>query len=485
MAHLRVKNGPTTGTIYDIKEDTITIGRDESATICIANSSTSRNHAEVFIIGNMCFIKDLDSRNGTFVNNEKINEELLQEGDCITIGGIDLIFETGIIKNNENISNQLSNADFSGPTTELSLEELGLETQEVSNNKDALMSIYKLSKITSTAIREDALLSQASATIHQILKAEGVYFFKLDKHNNKNITLKGKFECEGASMKMVSKSILKRVMKFGKAVLTLDASLDKRFNANESVVSNNIHSAISAPLISRGKIVGIVYALKVKLFETFDDSALKLLTLCGLQVGTAIDNFENIHLEQRHTTEMLNLLVRAVEQRFPDLVGHSQRVKQYATAIAENLNLDPTRIQEIQWAAMLHETGRLGLNDAELSNVSNEDIKLIQLSKKLILQINAMPNVLPIILNMFERYDGSGFPNAISGDDIPIEAQILGIANHFDMLTTFGLEDEPLSTQDAMSHIQDMTGVLFSIQISTALQATFSDGTLFLPFNKK
>lgn len=483
MAQLRIKNGPNAGTIYEIAEETITIGRDEAATICIANSSTSRHHAEVFTIGQMCFVKDLESRNGTNVNNEKVSEELLQEGDCITIGGINFVFESGALKN-ENIAHELEPADFSGPTTELSLEELGLETGTSSSTSESLVAIYNLSKVISAETRESSLLQKTSALIHQMLDAEGVYFFKVDNASSKNINLKGKFECEGASLKMVSRSILKRVMKFGKAVLTLDAALDERFNANESVITNNIHSAIAAPLVSRGKTVGIVYALKVKLFERFDASALELLTLCGIQIGAAIDNFENIRREQRNISEMLQLLVRAVELRFPELVGHSQRVSQYATALAENLNIDPEKIRTIQWAALLHEAGRLGLNANEQETIGNEDKRLVELSEKMVQEISDMPQVLPIILNMFERYDGSGFPNGTRGDDIAIESQILGLANHFDVLTSFGIDDDPLSTKDALLQIQDMSGGLFSAQLCAALQSTFTDGTLFLPLNK-
>ena len=487
MAQLRIKNGPATGSIFEIDDETITIGRDENAVVCIANTSTSRNHAEVFTIGQMCFVKDLGSRNGTMVNNEKITEELLQEGDSISVGGIHLVFETGAIKNNENIAGELEASDFSGPTTELSLDELGLDTASSADTNESLVAIYNLSKVISNEVREGSLLSKTASVIHQMLNAQGVYFFSVDPEDNKHISLKGKFECEGASMKMVRRSILKRVMKFSKAVLTLDATLDQRFNANESVVTNNIHSAIAAPLISRGKTIGIVYALKVKLYETFDDSALELLTLCGIQVGSALDNFENIRHEERNISEILEVVTRSVELRFPILAGHSQRVGQYATALAENINLPPAKLRSLQYSAIMHDAWRLGIEDTTESNPLVDDETLVPLCKKLFKSMTEIPQVLPIILSMFERYDGSGFPEGIVGDAISIESQILAVANYFDMLTTFGngADEEPLSTNDALVSIQDLAGAHFSPQVCAALQATFTDGTLFLPFNKK
>src|SRR5437764_6377136 len=99
MPIIRVKNGPHKGNEHDIKGDTLVIGRDENPDgIQILDQGISRRHAEIFRIGEMYFIRDLGSRNGTFVNEEKISEELLRVGDEVKIGSTILLFEDRLPK---------------------------------------------------------------------------------------------------------------------------------------------------------------------------------------------------------------------------------------------------------------------------------------------------------------------------------------------------------------------------------------------------
>src|SRR4029453_998777 len=93
MAILRVKAGPYKGKVFDISEENLVIGRDVTDGVQILDQGVSRRHAEVIRIGEMYFIKDLESRNGTFVNDKQISEELLRIGDQIRIGNSLLVFE--------------------------------------------------------------------------------------------------------------------------------------------------------------------------------------------------------------------------------------------------------------------------------------------------------------------------------------------------------------------------------------------------------
>src|SRR3990167_6130084 len=93
MPVVNVKNGPNKGKSFDISESIITLGRDEKATIRILDQGVSRQHSEIFRLGDMCFIRDLGSTNGTFLNNNKIQEEMLCNGDQVTIGTTVLVFE--------------------------------------------------------------------------------------------------------------------------------------------------------------------------------------------------------------------------------------------------------------------------------------------------------------------------------------------------------------------------------------------------------
>src|SRR5688500_13809885 len=93
MPQVRVKSGTNAGSTFEVGEAPLLIGRDDGAEIQVLDQGVSRRHAEIFRMGEMFFIRDLDSRNGTFVNEERIKEELLRDGDEVRIGSTVMAFE--------------------------------------------------------------------------------------------------------------------------------------------------------------------------------------------------------------------------------------------------------------------------------------------------------------------------------------------------------------------------------------------------------
>ena len=93
MPYIRVKTGPHKGKIFEIMDEVITLGRDENQTIQILDQGVSRKHSEIFRIGELCFVRDLVSTNGTFVNGTSVRSCPLEPGDTVRIGDIDLVYE--------------------------------------------------------------------------------------------------------------------------------------------------------------------------------------------------------------------------------------------------------------------------------------------------------------------------------------------------------------------------------------------------------
>src|SRR4051812_29648482 len=95
MPQIRVKNGKQKGKVLSLNgQERLLIGRDNSCGLQILDQGVSREHAEIFRVGEMVFIRDLGSRNGSFVNDERIEEELLREGDVVRVGNTQLLFES-------------------------------------------------------------------------------------------------------------------------------------------------------------------------------------------------------------------------------------------------------------------------------------------------------------------------------------------------------------------------------------------------------
>ena len=166
MPRVRIKTGPNSGLVHNVGDETLTMGRDTTCTIQILDKGASRNHAEIFRIGEMCFIRDLTSRNGTYVNDEKVGEELLREGDRIQIGSTVLVFESSAQVRGETKGirfTEASEEDF-GQTLELRLDDLaGFDDEdEKAGGRDTanFRALYRLGKIISAERDEQQLMNK-------------------------------------------------------------------------------------------------------------------------------------------------------------------------------------------------------------------------------------------------------------------------------------------------------------------------------------
>ncbi|MDH5781282.1 MAG: diguanylate cyclase, partial [Dehalococcoidia bacterium] len=136
-------------------------------------------------------------------------------------------------------------------------------------------------------------------------------------------------------------------------------------------------------------------------------------------------------------------LVSTVEAKDPYTYGHSRKVNTYAVALAEAIGLSPEEVSRVSTAALLHDIGKIGVPDKVLNKkgkLNEEDWEAIKAHPRLGATIvGNVPNLVPcvsIILHHHERWDGSGYPEGLKGEQIPIESRILAIADSFEAMSS-------------------------------------------------
>jgi len=136
-------------------------------------------------------------------------------------------------------------------------------------------------------------------------------------------------------------------------------------------------------------------------------------------------------------------LVSAVEAKDPYIYGHSRKVNTYAVALAEAIGLSPDQVDNVSTAALLHDIGKIGIPDKVLNKkekLNEKDWKAIKTHPKLgATIITNVPHLAPcvnIVLYHHERWDGGGYPKGLKGEQIPIEARIIAIAESFEAMTS-------------------------------------------------
>jgi putative two-component system response regulator len=155
-----------------------------------------------------------------------------------------------------------------------------------------------------------------------------------------------------------------------------------------------------------------------------------------LHIKKLTDDLENAE-------NVIVALIRSVEAKDPYTRGHSERVAEYARKLAEKLNLDEARRRVLRRAAMLHDLGKIGVDDSiirspdkltieEREKVHNHPL----IGTEIIKSLSFLSDVLDPIRSHHERFDGTGYPGLLAREKIPIEARIIAVADTYDALTT-------------------------------------------------
>ncbi|MCR4880547.1 MAG: response regulator [bacterium] len=161
----------------------------------------------------------------------------------------------------------------------------------------------------------------------------------------------------------------------------------------------------------------------------------------------------------------ISAITEALDEKDEFTSGRSKRVCEYAIKIAKEMNLSDIEISKIEVASLLHDIGMIGvpeyiLNKAE--KLTDEEYKLIQkhvsYGLNIIGSIKQLESVVPIIKYHHERYDGSGYPYGIKGEEIPIGARIIALADTFDALISTRVYRDPMPVDKAIELITSFAG---------------------------
>lgn len=490
MPILRIKNGPQRGLEVDLKDDNLVIGRDESPSgLQILDQGISRRHAEIFRIGEMYFLRDLGSRNGSFVNEERITEELLRFGDEIKIGSTVATFEDRRPSGRNLPKPSPSDLDQISATTTIRLDLLGDDlaadpATEGHESRD-LQVLYKVAKtIASERDIKGLARKVVKLAATAVGAAQGYMFIKHPDRGELTLAASWDKERSGKEPPIVSRAIIKRVLKFNRGVLTSDASTDDRFKNRGSVVMKGIRSVICAPLVAMDQICGVLYLTTAKISQAFTTEDLELVTTVGIQAGMAVQGITLSLAQEKNYLELVSALVRAIEVRDPISRGHSERVATYCAGIAQALGLSRARNRRVQLAALLHNIGLLFMSEEEGGAELTEEIdeRRIELACELLEKIQGMSFLVPAVRHHRERWDGEGYPDQLKGEDIPLEARVISVANDFDLLIEEAArEGDDMATAEVVTRLTTIDPAAYDPEILEALLTAHREGWLYKP----
>lgn len=181
-----------------------------------------------------------------------------------------------------------------------------------------------------------------------------------------------------------------------------------------------------------------------------------------------------LYVDMRNTyISTIEGLNKAIETKDPYTSGHATRVKEYSVMLGEAYGLNHDKIEKIKTAAILHDIGKIGINDSilnkrtKLTQKEYEEIKTHPcVGADIISKMDLFKDVATIVRCHHERYDGQGYPEGLRGNEIPIEASILAISDSYDAMTSDRAYRKGLSKEKALLEIKENKGVQFHPELA-------------------
>ena len=209
-----------------------------------------------------------------------------------------------------------------------------------------------------------------------------------------------------------------------------------------------------------------------------------------LTLAIAAQNELNRRRRQAETTFLHTMegLAAIVDQRDPYTAGHSRRVSDYSVAIGSRMGISNVQLDRLRWSALLHDLGKIGVPDRVLLKdgpLDTQEREIINghptIAQQILGPVEAMAPIVPCVLHHHERWDGKGYPSGLAGNDIPLLARVIAVADTFDAMTTDRPYRKALSIDEAKRRLIEGAGVQWDARCIERAVALIDAGLLQPP----
>ncbi|MGM0898354.1 MAG: HD-GYP domain-containing protein [Bacillota bacterium] len=238
-------------------------------------------------------------------------------------------------------------------------------------------------------------------------------------------------------------------------------------------------SLLTVPLIVKGQALGSLQLLNKRDGEYFTEQDLRLAEALAHQSALALHNSQMYDELNRMLISMIRTLATVLDARDPYTAGHSGRVANYSLWIAQKIGMEPSECEELYKAALLHDIGKIGIRDELLQKpgrLTKEEFSAIQQHTVIGAGIlanmepqQAMERSVETAKSHHERLDGSGYPEGLKGDEIPLFARIVGVADTFDAMTTARPYSKGRTQREGAEELRRCRGELFEERLVDAM----------------
>jgi putative nucleotidyltransferase with HDIG domain len=483
----------------------VTVGRVGQCEIHIDDQAVSRRHCTLAVHGADLVVTDLSSANGTFVNERSIKLATARPGDLIRVGSTVLEYR------------HPTGRRIPGTTARVSVEPESKQMESVIRRRIEPADLEWLSSAGTSAFPALALLQRAQRhlkTLHRVSEAlagardlqalatvaletildvtaadrAALVIRRLDTDSVEFDVAASRLRDQSDGTFTLSRTLVADTISKGVSTFARDASSDERFATGQSVIGQGIRSVMCVPLRTTDEILGAIYVDSQSGPNRFSDEDLELLAAIGNHAGVALHRVRLLGELERLLLDTVRAIAATIDAKDGYTHRHSERVATIASRIAAEMGLGVDLQELAELSALLHDVGKIAVPDSILNkpgSLTTEEFAEMRKhpdhGARILANIQSplVSAVLPGVLYHHERWDGSGYPEGLSGDGIPLLGRLLGVADFLDALTSARAYHAPKSLDEVVQLIVRGAGIQFDPEIADAVVRLHGRGALY------
>jgi len=347
------------------------------------------------------------------------------------------------------------------------IKNLEVINEGLRNSFEELTTLYRLVDIITESKTLERVLNSLMDMVTEIISCEGAMLFLVDEKNGEpDVALKRNIskKNEAKINLQMKQKVIEWTLKKGKTIAMPDIDED----ANDTDKA----TFVLIPLIAHDKPVGLIDIISDTPEGDITTKDLSLLTILAKQAALAIENVKLYESMKKDQISIIRALSSTVDAKDHHTSGHSLKVSEYSQKIAESLGMSERDIENIKYAALLHDIGKIGIPDEIIkkpTRLTPEEFEIVRkhpvIGARIIKEIESLSPMVPIILHHHERFDGKGYPDGLKGEAIPIGARIVHAADAYDTMVSARAYKDMLPAELAVSELRKNAGTQFDPKV--------------------
>ncbi len=362
--------------------------------------------------------------------------------------------------------------------------------RQLNDRVDELTRLYTISEAMTQFLDTDALYNQVVKLAAQVTGAQRVSLMMLDR-TRRHLKIRASMgvpdEIISRTKIKVGDSISGKVVLSGKSIRATRHIHQTFESGRESLGLGHYASQswLSLPLAIAGQVLGVLNLTDKPDRADFTLGEEQIMQVLVEKAGSKLENqalYEGIYA---NLVDTLTSLVTTLEAKDPYTRQHSYRVTEYALRIGDALKIGEEEQEMVEFAALLHDIGKIGVRDQILTKpgkLTDEEYEAIKqhptIGEKIVDPLGLTAPERAIIRNHHEWFNGTGYPDRLSGDQIPWLARIVTVADAYDAMTSSRPYRKALSPAEAMAEIKRLRGQQFDPNAADAARAIIEAGNM-------